>query len=639
MTGVESIYVNDLGNSLNISNATEVTDIELDVLDTAITLTANGSQTVTLDSTDVDAATTLGYGASVTSSNIKVDGVDSDGGGDEDIVLTGTGLETVTIEAINNDSTINDLDTDANATTLSLNASSADLTITESDAGADNSQTTINVSGSGATTITNALSTAVTTIDASESTGGLSVSMAGLAAAATFTGGAGTDTVTAINTNANTIDMGAGDDTVDLNTDVAADTASIAGGDGTDTLVFGDASATLITTSNKGVFSGFETMKAEVSSDTLDFEALSGFTAFEAGTSTALTLDNLSTAAAGSVLVSGGQTTSMAINVKNATDVGTADTLNLTLDHASADTAVTIADLQIDGVETLGIVSSGAGTNTNTIEIGTESNDLDTINVSGASDITITDEGDIAGQQTIDASNATGVVTVTFDADTEGTAITGGSGNDVLEANSGKDVIKGGAGNDTITFENSTANGDTLTGDAGNDTFKMAVDTAGTVATHTITDFNFGGASTSADILQFSLTAVEGLTTVTDLVDTSANSSAATNGTVATLSADAATVANADLVILNQNYADATAVLAGLATGGNSTITYGAALADDDAYLVAYTDGTDGYIAVATNGAAASATSDGVDSVENIIKLTGVTDFSNFDTSDFAYIA
>jgi len=638
MTSVEQVYIHDLGNALNISGSTEIESLELDALDTAITVTASGSQSIVLDSTNVNGDTTIAYATTVTASTIQVDGFDSDGGGDDDIVLTGTGLQSVSIEAVNDDSTITNLDTDATATTLNLNANGAALTITESDEGGDNKVTAINVTGSKAAAITNALSTAVTSIDASGSTGGFSASMAGLAAAATFTGGTGADTITAINTNANTIDMGAGDDTVDLNAVVAATTGSIGGGEGTDTLVFDDASATLITTANKGVFSSFEKMKAEVSTDTLDFEALSTFTAFEAGTSTALTLNNLSTTAAADVLVSGVQTTSMALNVKDAIDIGTDDTLKLTLDHIANDTAVTIADLQIDGVETLDIVSEGAGTNTNTVEIGTESNDLNQINVSGSSKITITDEGDITGQQTIDASAATGVVTVIFDADTEGTAITGGSGNDVLEANSGADIIIGGAGNDTIVFENSTANGDKLTGGEGNDTFKMATDTAATITTHTINDFDFGGSSTAADILQFSLTALEGLTTVTQISDTSNNDAAATDGTVATLSSDGATIANADLVILNQSYADAAAVLTGLQTAGNSTITFGGTLEDNDAILVAYTDGTDGYIAVATAGAAI-ASSDGIDSVENVVKLTGVTDFSSFDSSDFAFIA
>ena len=55
--------------------------------------------------------------------------------------------------------------------------------------------------------------------------------------------------------------------------------------------------------------------------------------------------------------------------------------------------------------------------------------------------------------------------------------------------------------------------------------------------------------------------------------------------------------------------------------------------------MIAYSDGTDGYVAVATAGAANLTTSEGVDSVANIVKLSGVTSFANFDSNDFAFVA
>ena len=452
LTSIENISIrtsdddDNTGSSFNASSAGGLTNLTLDRITDDFTVTGLSTAVKTKifdNSTGEDVSITY---ASVTGSadtaTIEVDKL-----GTTNLVI-GDGIETVSLSSSGTKSTIAQLDHGANATTLNVDAG-VNLTISESDQGADNTVKTINISGAGKTTIGGELSTATTTLDASGSTGGFSATLNNVAAKATVTGGAGGDTLTAINANANTISLGAGDDSVDLNAVVAANKATIAGGDGNDTLVFGDASATLITANNKAAFSGFEVMKSEVSTDTLNFEALSTFTGFAMGAATALTVNNLSTAAAASVTVSGVQTTSAAINIKNATQVGSQDTLGLTLDHATANTRVQIADLQIDGVETLNLVSTGAGTNTNTVEIGTESNDIVNINISGDSRITITDEGDISGQQIV-TSTATGNVTVTFDADTEGTAVTTAGGNDNITTNSGADAITTGDGTDTV---------------------------------------------------------------------------------------------------------------------------------------------------------------------------------------------
>jgi hypothetical protein len=552
------------------------------------------------------------------------------------------GIETLTINQTGTASTIAALDHGANATALNLSATTTALVITEADAGADNTVKTITVTGDAAVTITNALGTAVTRIDGSANTGGTSVTLAGLAAAVTFTGGSAADTLTAINTNANTIDMGAGDDSVTLAAVVASATGTLNGGAGNDTLIFGDASTTLITTANKASITNFEVLRTEVSTDTVDFEALATFTSVVLGASTALTLNNVSTAATASVAVVGDQTTSLIFNIKDATSVGQANSLTLALDHATALTDIDITDFQSDGLETLTITSNGAAltASQNSIELGTETNDLTTINISGSSDFGLTIQGgaDLAGQQSILASTFTGILTVDFTGDTEGFALTSGSGADVITTGIGSDIIDGGAGNDTINFANNANGGDTLTGGAGSDAFVNMNTTAGTAAVHTIKDFDFGTASSTADTLSLSIAAIQGLTVATNLSDTSSNDAGAGDGTIVTLTADAATVANADLVILNVNYSDTTTLLAGLKTAGSSTITFGADLADNDVFLVAYSDGTDGYIAVIAASGVAT-TSETTDSATNLIKLTGVTSFANFDSGDFSITA
>ena len=169
----------------------------------------------------------------------------------------------------------------------------------------------------------------------------------------------------------------------------------------------------------------------------------------------------------------------------------------------------------------------------------------------------------------------------------------------------------------------------------------MATTTATTVTVNTITDMNFGTNSTAADTISVSLTAIIGLTTTTDLVDTSANTAANGDGTVVNLGTDGATIANADLVVIDTaTYATEALMLAGLKTAGTATITYGAALTDNDSFLIAYSDGTDAYIAVATAGSANLTTSEGVDSVANVVKLSGITlaGLANIDSTDYTTI-
>jgi Ca2+-binding RTX toxin-like protein len=216
--------------------------------------------------------------------------------------------------------------------------------------------------------------------------------------------------------------------------------------------------------------------------------------------------------------------------------------------------------------------------------------------------------------------------------------ITGGAGADILAGGTGSDTVNGGAGDDVITYIFETTSSDTLTGGAGGDTFTQGNVTSATILTATITDFDLGTSSTAIDKFVFDISALKGLSTVTDIVDTGAVSSGDGDGTIVTLSTDGGTITGADLVVLSQTYASSTLALAGLKTAGSDTIIFSSSLANNDAFLIAYTNGTDGFIAVATTSATSS-TSDDVDSVEVILTLTGISSFANFDSTDFSYVA
>ena len=234
---------------------------------------------------------------------------------------------------------------------------------------------------------------------------------------------------------------------------------------------------------------------------------------------------------------------------------------------------------------------------------------------------------------TITGSDNTDTITGSANADT----INGGSGVDAITAGKGSDIIDGGAGIDTINFQVETTAGDVITGGAGNDIFQSTTDTAATAGVTKITDMDLGTSTTTKDALKLSITMVEGLTTVNDLVDTGGASAADTDGTIVTITADASTVTDADLVVLSQTYANDAAALAGMKTAGKDTMVFSGALADNDAILVAYSDGTNSYIAAATMSAATT-DSDDLDSVETLVELTGVSSLANLDSGDYTSI-
>jgi hypothetical protein len=421
--------------------------------------------------------------------------------------------------------------------------------------------------------------------------------LASLAGNATVTGGSGADTLAAINTNVNTIDMGAGNDSVVLASVVASNTGTIAGGDGTDSLTLADASATLITSGNKATFSSFEKMISAANGDILNFEALTTFTELQLNGGTSVVVNNLSSSAAESVLVAGNQTTAITLNIKGGTTVGSQDTLGLTLDNTTANTATTIAALTSDGTETINIVSSGAGTNTNSVDIAAATNNVVNINISGESNLTLTDAADVAGQQII-TSTGTGAITVTFDADTEGTAVTTGSGNDNVLTNTGADNINVGGGNNTA---NSDLGIDTVTFGTGNNTYQVNYTTAEALPANRATITGFDAATDSLKLDGTAFVNI-GRGDDDDITSGAAANQFATITTAGAVAAQAATVGIIELSFEFSSGVDLDSNAAGSLNGTNLLSALGAATGttagtittngnDEDTVLIAYQDG------------------------------------------------
>jgi len=198
---------------------------------------------------------------------------------------------------------------------------------------AANNPKTINVSGSGALTLNANSETTITSIDASASTGGVTVSSMG-ASSLSMTGGSGNDS----------LDMGG--------TLTTADT--IAGGEGTDTLIISD-------TSNIGdlaatnYVSGFEVMRLSENGGSTSFANLAGYNTIDYRDVTTTT----NVAEGTSIKVSADVGGTLNHGVKDATLVGQTNAITVTLDHGTADTDVDITTLQLDGIETISFVSTG----------------------------------------------------------------------------------------------------------------------------------------------------------------------------------------------------------------------------------------------------------------------------------------
>jgi S-layer protein len=345
-------------------------------------------------------------------------------------------------------------------------------------------------------------------------------------------------------------------------------------------------------------------------------------------------------AATGAITISATNATTIFKTGSGADSITSGGATNLNIDAGGgADTLVLAAadysgsTISLSNIETIDISASGitvAGSHVTGGSFVFNANaTTDTLGVTAQS----------ATGETIDLSSTSAIGVVT---------ITGAAGTDTLTGSSttattfvgaaAADTIVGGGAADTVTFLSETGAADTITGGGAGDAFNQAATTAATMVVTKVTDMTLGTSTTATDTFSLSLTAIEGLTTTTDVVDTSANSGANGNGTVVAVATDGGTIANADLVVLSQTYATDTAALAGMKTTGADTITYGAALTDNDSFFVAYSDGSNINIAVATAGAANLSTTEGLDSVATVLQFTGVTDTSLIDSTDYSTI-
>lgn len=387
-------------------------------------------------------------------------------------------------------------DTTNNATTLNLTVQGGAAVDAISGTHAADF-TTVNVSstGTGASTIANATFAAatklvatnsakvtftdntlaaLTSVDASGSTGGLVLGTTALPTGATFTGGSGEDGVV-LGATTKAIAMGDGNDSVTITAAITSATGSVTGGNGTDTLVISDTLAgDTLDASNvfNSKVTGFERLQVTAvgGNKSIDLTGINNVSYVRTAGVTGLSLENMGS---NGTLELTATSTSTTVNVAGAVG-GTADVLNV-ITSGNVGSVVAYGTVTAPNVETINITANDNGTTATTAAaintLTLAATGATKVVVAGNNGLTLTNTNN-AAITSFDASGVVGndpltgatvndtaaFLAVTFaSANTTATAnvtITGGAGNDVLTGNTAKDTISGNDGIDYIYGDN-----------------------------------------------------------------------------------------------------------------------------------------------------------------------------------------
>lgn len=333
-------------------------------------------------------------------------------------------------------------------------------------------------------------------LDASTMTGKLDVNLDN-GVAMTVTGGKGDDTFRfgASLTGADSVDGGDGFDILGADTTGAFSAAFAAG--------------------NIKNIEGLQIQAAPVANSTLDVSKVGDVTLVEfangsGGVGVTTTLNNLADGAKIAIDATGFGT--VAANIKDATQAGTNNTLNIDLGTATDVFAINGGTVTAAGVENINIATLGTGGQAaiNNLTI-TGSASLKNVVVTGNEGLQL-NTGAPSAITNYDASKSTGVQDTTLISNNGGfsnggAAITGGNRADTLWGGAGADNIVGGLGNDQL-FGSTDSAADTLTGGDGQDTFLLWDNnnafnsSAATTVSDVIGDMQLGSGGDVIDLTQ-----------------------------------------------------------------------------------------------------------------------------------------
>ena len=410
--------------------------------------TDNG-QDYTLDMTLMTGVDTIGLVASSATNDLTISNIPNlmtvnakQGGGDLTVTyLATTVVGTADAQQINVNNYTGALLSIAGVETVTIDSSGVKSTIT---ALTTTSMTSLTVTGDALLTVTNAIENGTTSIDATGSTGGVTLTLTPTAATGvTFAGSEAADTLIVGGSLSllTPIDGNGGVDTVSISD--GATLTSLTGTMLTDIEVLA-ASATDTDQYNTSYTPGITAVASSAATDSITSTQVT-FSYMDAENSTAT--------------ISGTEDVTLSLAVDGAADVG-----NITVGLATQ-ASLTNADIVANDYETINLTGGVLTATGVTISIfgGT---DLSVLNVSGGK-ITVSAWNGGTLITNIDASASAAFVMPSSPATTLADTVTGGAGNDTLYGGAKVSTVSGGAGNDTLY---GGASGDTIEGGAGNDT-------------------------------------------------------------------------------------------------------------------------------------------------------------------------
>jgi S-layer protein len=216
--------------------------------------------------------------------------------------------------------------------------------------------------------------------------------------------------------------------------------------------------------------------------------------------------------------------------------------------------------------------------------------------------------------------------------------ITAGSGNNTISTGAGADVITVGSGINTIsagTGTNIVTLGASRTATSNSSDIVFVAPSTDSIRNFVVTvdDLQY-------DVSEYDAVATNALLTTgsgaAEITATAANATVSFQ-TIAAAGAVTTTAGNEVLVFSLAAFNSAAAIQTAIQTGGGTVITFSDALTGitDGAFLAAYDDGVNSYLALirveeATTTAAATVT--------NVATLVGVADVTTLTTGDFAFI-
>ena len=663
MTGFENVEIEgalagDLTAATLQAGINEV--IFDDGVNTGQTLTLEaGSKTVELEgTTGASVGFTVADTGSATDDSLTVENGDSADDVFDQMDLTVTGFENVTISNTGSGAaTTQEID---NLVITPDTGGTATLTVTGSNAMTFDAITADVIDFSGMTrstgTVVNMQAAAVG-VETITGSGGNDILVGD--AASTINGGDGNDTITGganndvidggagvdnITTGAgnDTIQGGAGNDTIVLANNLTQND-SIDGGDGTDTISITTAGVTalaaltvsqVITLNN--AISNVETILV---SDALNV----GATTFDLARADSIANVRLTSytgaetvagiAEGGTITILAGDTAGAdALTLAMASTSGTNSlNINLTNDNSTDFDAVTVAS-----VENITITTAEAtATNTREIHIvDLTATSLATLTVAGTESLNLYGGSTVAA--TVDASGGAGVgidgqasgTGMTFTGSSQIDAVAGSVSNDNLSGGGGADQLSGGTGADTL---DGGAGADVIAGGAGNDTIDMG---AGDSASDTYTSLGGSGTNNIDTIANFNAGATAGdILVLTGSTDSAADFLNA--GTVSVENITSLTEAgdaNDNVLLLSTGfYANAAAISTALASGG--AVTFGSGInggVADVALVYQATSGGDARVATAE-----IADAGGIVNVQDVAVLTGVSTLTTLVAGNF----